>query len=87
MKEIELYDILTLSNDKDYTVLKIIDMNMKKYYLLSETDKEEVPNLEKMKIVEKMNDKKLSVVKDEKLLSELTKLFASALEEEFQKNN
>lgn len=82
MKEIKLYDILTLSDDKDYTVLKIIDKNMKKYYLLSETDKEEVPNLENMKIVEKINDYKLSVVKDKKLLLELTKLFASSLEEE-----
>lgn len=80
MKKIELYDILSLSDDKEYTVLRIMELNDKTYYLLSEIDKEENPNLEKMKIVENIDNKKLVEVNDKKLLSELTELFASALE-------
>ena len=80
MKKIELYDILSLSDDKEYTVLRIMEFNDKTYYLLSEIDKEENPNLEKMKIVENIDNKKLVEVNDKKLLSELTELFASALE-------
>lgn len=80
MKQIELYDILTLSNDKEYTVLRMIDLEEKTYYLLAEIDEEENPILDEMKIVEVIENNTLIEVKEESLLKELTELFASALE-------
>lgn len=80
MKQIELYDILTLSNNKEYTVLRMIDLEEKTYYLLAEIDEEENPILDEMKIVEVSGNSTLTEVKEETLLTELTELFASALE-------
>lgn len=80
MKQIELYDILTLSNDKEYTVLRMIDLEDKTYYLLAEIDEEENPILDELKIVEVNGNDTLTEIKEENLLKELTELFASALE-------
>ena len=80
MKQIELYDILTLSNNKEYTVLRMIDLEDKTYYLLAEIDEEENPILDEMKIVEVSGNNILTEVKEESSLKELTELFASALE-------
>ena len=52
MKEIELYDIITLEDDTEYTVLKMIDKNEKKYCLLATVDEEEEPDMENIKIFE-----------------------------------
>lgn len=68
MKEIELYDIITLDNKEDYTVIKIINDSGKTYYLLAPVDEEETPDLENIRIVEvKKKDNKTIIVdaKDE----------------------
>ena len=80
METVELYDILTLSNNKEYTVLRKLDIDNKKYYLLSEIDSEENPIIDSLKIVEYDNNKTLTEIKEEKLLIELTELFISAIE-------
>ena len=46
MKEIELYDIITLENDEEYTVVKEIKEKDKTYYLLVPVDEEEEPDVE-----------------------------------------
>ena len=54
MKEIELYDIITLENDEEYTVVKEIKEKDKTYYLLVPVDEEEEPDVENIRIVEKI---------------------------------
>lgn len=54
MKEIELYDIITLDNDEEYTVVKEIKEKDKTYYLLVPVDEEEEPDVENIRIVEKI---------------------------------
>lgn len=78
MKEIENYDIITLINGMDYTVLQAIMHEGKKYYLLAPVDDEEEPNLEKLKIVEEVKiENKVTITEkiDEKLREDLAKLF------------
>lgn len=60
MKEIELYDIITLENDEEYTVVKEIKEKDKTYYLLVPVDEEEEPDVENIRIVEK-------IIKDDKI--------------------
>ena len=60
MKEIELYDIITLDNDEEYTVVKEIKEKDKTYYLLVPVDEEEEPDVENIRIVEK-------IIKDDKI--------------------
>lgn len=50
---IELYDILTLENNKKYTVLKKLPYNEQEYYFLVEVDDEE-EILEEQLIVKKV---------------------------------
>ena len=40
MKKIELYDIITLEDNTEYTVLKILQEENKKYCLLAPVDEE-----------------------------------------------
>lgn len=80
MKELELYDILTTSNDKEYTILRMINLEEKEYFLLAEIDEEENPILDELKIVEYKDKNTLLEITDEDLLKELGELFASALE-------
>ena len=54
MKEIELYDIITLDNNEEYTVVKEIKEKDKTYYLLVPVDEEEEPDVENIRIVEKI---------------------------------
>ena len=84
MKNIELYDIITLENDEEYTVLKILNDGDKKYYLLAWVDEDEEPDMENIKIVEeKIIDEKTMIeeVDDENLLKKLSKEFLSSLRE------
>ena len=63
MKEIELYDIITLDNKEDYTIIKIINDSGKTYYLLAPVDEDETPDLENIRIVEvKKKDNKTIIV-------------------------
>ena len=76
MKNIELYDIITLDNNEEYTVIKELKENQKEYYLLAPVDEEEEPDLENVRIVEKtIKDDKITLKdienKDRKRLSDL----------------
>ena len=84
MKEIELYDIITLDNDEEYTIVKILIENQKKYYLLAPVNEEEEPDLEKIKIAEEIIENGeilLDLVEDEKILATLSKKFLLSLRE------
>ncbi len=52
MKGIELYDILTLDNNEQYTITAKLEKNNKIYLMLVGIDEEENPIPEKSKIVE-----------------------------------
>ena len=80
MKELELYDILTTSNNKEYTILRMINLEEKEYFLLAEIDEEENPILDELKIVEYKDQNTLLEITNEDLLKELGELFTSALE-------
>lgn len=87
MKEIELYDIITLGDDSEYVVLKILKENNKKYYLIAPVDKEEEPDMEKVKIVEEIQvDGKVIIQEEteEQHLGELTKQFLELLKEDLE---
>ena len=84
MKTIELYDIITLDNDEEYTVIKIFNENGKKYYLIAPVDDEEEPDVENIKIVkalEKNGEIEIEEIEDEKLLKRLAKEFFNSLRE------
>ena len=84
MENIELYDIITLDNNEEYSVIKILEEEGKKYYLLAWVDEEEEPDLENIKIVEKVieNGKTLlEEIEDEELLKKLSKQFLQSLRE------
>lgn len=80
MSKLELYDILTLEDNVEYTILRIIELNNRTYYLLAEIDEEDIPEFDKMRIMEHSSSNKLREISDAKLLNELKQLFASALE-------
>lgn len=87
MSEIELYDILTLEDGSEYTVLNILEQDSKKYYLLSPINEEEEPDFENLKIVQEIIDsgvKRLKEEVDEKILAKLSTKFLSLLEEELE---
>ena len=82
MKEIEVYDILTLDNDEEYIVIKKTTYSGKEYLLLSPIDKKENLDLENIKIVEKvMEDNELTVeiVEDRELIEGLSRRFQKLL--------
>ena len=87
MNQIELYDILTLDNDEEYTVIKILEDAGNKYYLLAWTNEDEELNLEKVKIVkEVVKDNKIIVeeIDEEKEINRLLKLFLLSLKDEIE---
>ena len=81
MKEIELYDILTMNNGKEYSVLRIMELETNTYYLIAQIDKNENPIIDTIKIVEIINDT-IKEINDQKLLDELKELFISSLDAE-----
>ena len=85
MNKIELYDILTLNNNEEYTVLEIIDKIEKRYLLIAPIDENEEPNFDNLKIVEEIteNDKLvINEVIDENIIVELSEKFITKLEEQ-----
>ena len=86
MKEIELYDIITLENDDEYVVINIINNNNSKYLLLSWIDENEEPDLEKLKIVKEISDdseKNIEIIDNQELLKTLSKQFLETLGDTF----
>lgn len=84
MKQIELYDIITLEDETEYTVIKILENQGKTYLLLAPVDEEEEPNMEEIKIVEEVIENNKIMIQeeeDEERLKELSKLFLSSIRE------
>lgn len=85
MKEIELYDIITLGDDSEYTILKILKDSGKKYYLIAPVNEEEEPDMENIKIVEEIKENGKVMIQeetDEQHLKELSKQFLNMLKED-----
>jgi len=85
MNKIELYDILTLNNNEEYTVLEIIDKIDKRYLLIAPIDENEEPNFDDIKIVEEITENNKLVINeviDENIIVELSEKFITKLEEE-----
>lgn len=84
MNKIELYDIITLANNEEYTVLEIVDKFEKRYLLLSPVDENEEPNFDIIKIVEEINENNKTTIKeviDESIIVDLSERFLNKLEE------
>ncbi len=87
MKELELYNILTLGNDEKYTIVSKTTKDNKEYAMLVMVDDDENPIPEKVKIVEVIdNGTSVKEVDDKKTLElvalELTKNALDELDEE-----
>lgn len=84
MKKIELYDIITLEDDVEYTVLKMLTKNNKNYCLLAPVDQEEEPDMENLKIVELIASNEETRVEEpeEEITQKLAKDFLKLLREE-----
>ncbi len=85
MDKIELYDIITLDNNLEYTVIKRQELNKEQYLLLAPVDEEETPDFDKLKIVKEIIDNKETIVEDvedEELLKQLSAKFLSSLKED-----
>jgi len=85
MNKIELYDILTLNNNEEYTVLEIIDKIDKRYLLIAPIDENEEPNFDNIKIVEEIKENEKLVINeitDENIIVELSEKFITKLEEQ-----
>ncbi len=84
MKKIELYDIITLEDDVEYTVLKMLTKNNKDYCLLAPVDQEEEPDMENLKIVELISSNEETRVEEpeEEITQKLAKDFLKLLREE-----
>ena len=78
---IELYDILTLENNKEYTVVKILPYNNNEYYFLIEIDKDEELLDEQMivKKVEVNGELGVALITDEKEFKEVKEIFINML--------
>jgi len=84
MKEIELYDIITLEDNTEYTVVKSTLYQGNKYYLIAPIDENEDPNMNLIKIVKELKDNALiSIIEetDETKIKELSKIFLDNLTE------
>lgn len=82
----ELYDIITLDNGKDYVISKMLIYNEKDYLLLLEVDKDENLLNENL-IVEKQSDNNGDYVRDitdEKLKQIISEKFAKMLLEDIK---
>lgn len=87
MKELELYNILTLGNDEKYTIVSKTTKDNKEYAMLVMVDDDENPIPEKVKIVEVIdNGTSVKEVDDKKTLElvalELTKNALDELDKE-----
>ena len=72
MINVEELDIITLDNNKDYVIAKMLKHNEKDYLLLIEVDKDE-NLLEEKLIVERVNDSTIQYLKriDDDLTNEI----------------
>lgn len=85
MKELELYDIITLDDDNEYTILKALNNFNQKYYLIAPIDEEEEPDMENVKIVKEIKVEDRIAIQEEtdaEKLKELSKKFLEQLKKE-----
>lgn len=78
---IELFDILTLENNKNYTVVKYLPYNEEEYYFLIEVDEDE-EILDEQMIVKKVEiDGEIGVapIEDEKEFKAVKEIFINML--------
>ena len=78
---IELYDILTLENNKQYTVIKKLSYNNEEYYFLNEVDEDE-ELLDEQMIVKKIvidGENGVAPIEDSKEFSEVKDIFINML--------
>ena len=87
MKPIELYDILTLEDDKDYTVASMVTYNDSEYLYLIEVDQEENVKDDNQKIVRRVicdGEDSVEIVTDKDELDAVSKLFFELFREEIE---
>ena len=73
MKIVQVNDVLTLDDNNEYLVLKILDLQEGNFYLLSKLDEDE-DMTDEILIVTENSDNTLSPVEDEKQLRKLNDL-------------
>jgi len=84
MKPMELYDILTLEDDKDYTIAEMVSHNDSEYLYLIEVDKDENVIEENQKIVRRVianGEESVEIVTEKEELDELTQIFFELFKE------
>lgn len=89
MKKIELYDIITLEDNTEYTVLKMLLEENRKYCLLAPVDEEEDPDVEHIKIVELKEKNNKTVIEEttEETTKKMARKFLNSLREGLAKNS
>jgi hypothetical protein len=88
MYEIELYDIITLKDNKKYTVTSKINKDNKTYAMLVEIDDEENPIPNNVKIVEILNNNStIKEITDDSILKLVTLELSKKTIEELNKEN
>lgn len=89
MKKIELYDIITLEDNTEYTVLKMLLEENRKYCLLAPVDEEEDPDVEHIKIVELKEENNKPIIKEttEETAKKMARKFLDSLREGLVKNS
>ena len=84
MKPMELYDILTLEDDKDYTIAEMVTHNDSEYLYLIEVDKDENVIEDNQKIVRRVisnGEESVEIVTEKEELDELTQIFFELFKE------
>lgn len=84
MKPMELYDILTLEDDKDYTIVEMVTHNDSEYLYLIEVDKDENVIENNQKIVRRVianGEESVEIVTEKEELDELTQIFFELFKE------
>mgnify|MGYP004506786867 FL=1 len=89
MKKIELYDIITLEDNTEYTVLKMLLEENRQYCLLAPVDEEEDPDVEHIKIVELKEENNKPIIKEttEETTKKMARKFLDSLREGLVKSS
>lgn len=89
MKKIELYDIITLEDNTEYTVLKMLLEENRQYCLLAPVDEEEEPDVEHIKIVELKEENNKPIIKEttEETTKKMARKFLDSLREGLVKSS
>lgn len=78
MQALELYDILTLEDDKEYTIAAMTTYKDSEYLYLIEVDKEENPIATNQKIVRRVindGEDSVEIVTNKEEINEVSKIF------------